>query len=149
MGIRYSLPLNDFVTLRGGIGGRRRYWCGHHYYPARPQSLAEASVRYCLIYPMIGMLALAVGFIAAPIVGGAWLIRRQLRNRERQVQAWRFPVQRPLPQRPAPRPVSRPYGFVPAQRPVPAPAYAPSRGIAAQRECPAVEGGPFGSDRYV
>lgn len=141
MGIRYSLPLNDFVTLRGGIGGRRRYWCGRHYYPARPQSLTEAFVRYCLIYPMIGMLALAVGFLAAPIVGGAWLIRRQLRNKERQVQAQRFPVQRPLPQRPAPRPVPRPYGFVPAQRPVqptpygfvpaqrpvPAPACAPSR----------------------
>lgn len=141
MGIRYSLPLNDFVTLRGGIGGRRRYWCGHHYYPAGPQSLTGAFIRYCLIYPMIGMLALAVGFIAAPIAGGAWLIRRQLRNRERQVRAQRFPVQRPLPQRPAPRPASRPYGFVPAQRPVqpvpygfvpaqrpvPAPAYAPSR----------------------
>lgn len=136
MGIRYSLPLNDFVTLRGGIGGRRRYWCGHHYYPARPQSLTEAFVRYCLIYPMIGMLALAVGFIVAPIAGGAWLIRRQLRNKERQVRAQRFPVQRPAP-RPAPRPYGfvpaqrpvqpAPYGFVPAQRPVPAPAYAPAR----------------------
>ena len=141
MGIRYSLPLNDFITLRGGIGGRRRYWCGRHYYPARPQSLTEAFIRYFLIYPTIGMLALAVGFLAAPIVGGAWLIRKQLQNKERRLQAQRFPVQRPLPQRPAPRPVSRPYGFVPAQRPaqpapygfvpaqrpVPAPAYAPAR----------------------
>lgn len=140
MGIRYSLPFNDFVTLRGRIGGRRRYWYGHHYYPAGPQSLTGAFIRYCLVYPMIGMLAIAVGFLAAPIVGGAWLIRRQLRNKERQVQAQRFPVQRPLPQRPAPRPAQRPYGFVPAQRLaqpvpygfVPAPAYAPSRRVAAR-----------------
>lgn len=69
MGIRYSLPLNDFITLRGGIGGRRRYWCGRHYYPAGPQSLTGAFIRYCLVYPMIG-------FLAAPIAGGAWLIRR-------------------------------------------------------------------------
>lgn len=146
MGIRYSLPLNDFVTLRGGIGGRRRYWCGHHYYPAGPQSLTGAFIRYCLVYPMIGMLALAVGFIAAPLAGGVWLIRRQLRNKGRQVQAQRFPVQRPLPQRPASRPVSMPYGFVPAQRPVQstpygfvpvqrpvqAPAYASPRRVAAR-----------------
>lgn len=135
MGIRYSLPLNDVITLRGCIGGRRRYWCGHHYYPAGPQSLTGALVRYGLVYPMLGMLALAVGFIAAPIAGGAWLIRRQLQNKQRRVQAQRFPVQRPLPQRPAPRPVQHPYGFVPVQQPgqpvpygfVPAPAYAPSR----------------------
>ena len=141
MGIRYSLPLNDVVTLRGSIGERRRYWYGHHYYPARPQSLTGAFIRYCVVYPAIAMLALAVGFIAAPIAGGAWLIRKQLQNKQRQVQAQRFPVQRPLPQRQAPRPVSRPYGFVPAQRPaqpvpygfvpaprpVPAPAYAPAR----------------------
>ena len=126
MGIRYSLPLNDVITLRGRIGGRRRYWYGHHYYPAGPQSLTGAFVRYGLIYPMLGMLALAVGFIAAPIAGGAWLLRRQLQAKQRQVQAQRFPVQRPLPQRPA-QPV--PYGFVPARRPVPAPAYAPARRV--------------------
>lgn len=118
MGIRYSLPLNDVVTLRGRIGGRRRYWVGHHYYPAGPQSLTGAFVRYGLVYPALAMLALAVGFIAAPIAGGAWLIRRQLQNKEQQVRAQRFPVQQPLSQRPAPRPVQRPYGFVPAQRPV-------------------------------
>lgn len=138
MGIRYRLPLNDFITLQGGIGGRRRYWCGHHYYPAGPQSLTGAFIRYGLVYPMLGMLALAVGFLAAPIAGGAWLIRRQLQNKQRRIQAQRFPVQQPLPQRPvqpapygfvpAQRPVRpAPYGFVPASRPVPAPAYAPSR----------------------
>ena len=139
MGIRYSLPLNDYITFRGRVGGRRRYWYGHHYYPAGPQSLTGAFVRYGLVYPMIGMLALAVGFIAAPVAGGAWLIRRQLQNKERQVRAQRFPASRPLPQRPLPqrplpqrplpqRPVQPvPYGFVPAQRPVPAPAYAPAR----------------------
>ena len=133
MGIRYSLPLNDVITLRGRIGGRRRSWYGHHYYPAGPQSLTGAFIRYGLVYPMLGMLALAVGFIVAPIAGGAWLIRRQLQNKQRQVQAQRFPVQRPLPQRPAPRPAqSVPYGFVPAQRPVPAPAYAPSRRVVAR-----------------
>ena len=132
MGIRYSLPLNGYISLRGRIGGRRRYWVGHHYYPAGPQSLTGAFVRYGLIYPMLGMLALAVGFIAAPIAGGAWLIRRQLQNKERQVRAQRFPVQRPFPQRPAPRPTQRPYGFVPAQRPVPAPAYAPARRVVAR-----------------
>ena len=132
MGIRYSLPLNDVVTLRGRIGGRRRYWYGHHYYPAGPQSLTGAFIRYGLIYPMLAMLALAVGLIAAPIAGGAWLIRRQLQNKQRQVQAQRFPVQQPLPQRLAPRPVQRPYGFVPAQQPVPARAYAPSRSAVAR-----------------
>ena len=64
MGIRYSLPLNDYISLRGRIGGRRRYWAGRHYYPAGPQSLTGAFVRYGLVYPMIGMLALAVGFSA-------------------------------------------------------------------------------------
>lgn len=134
MGIRYSLPLNDIVTLRGRIGGRRRYWYGHHYYPARPQSLTGAFIRYFLIYPMLGMLAFAVGLLAAPIVGGAWLIRKQLQNKQRQVQAQRFPVQRPVPQRPAPRPVPRPYGFVPAQRPV---RPAPYGFVPAQRPSPA------------
>lgn len=119
MGIRYSLPLNDAITLRGRIGGRRRYWYGHHYYPAGPQSLTGAFVRYGLVYPMLAMLALAVGFIAAPIAGGAWMIRRQLQNKQRQMQAQRFPVQQP-------------YGFVPAQRPVPAPAYAPTRRVVAR-----------------
>ena len=146
MGIRYSLPLNDVVTLRGSIGERRRYWYGHHYYPAGPQSLTGAFIRYVVVYPTLAMLALAVGFIAAPIAGGAWLIRKQLQNKQRQVQAQRFPVQRPAPQRPAPRPASRPYGFVPAQRPaqpapygfvpapqpVPAPAYAPARRVVAR-----------------
>lgn len=146
MALRYSLPLNDYITLRGSVGGRRRYWVGHHYYPAGPQSLTGAFVRYGLIYPMLAMLALAVGFIAAPIAGGAWLIRRQLQAKQRQVRAQRFPVQRPLPQRPAPRaaqqpygfvPAQRParpapYGFVPAQRPVPVPAYASARRTAAR-----------------
>lgn len=137
MGIRYSLPLNDVITLRGSIGERRRYWYGHHYYPAGPQSLTGAFIRYVVVYPMIGMLALAVGFLAAPIVGGAWLIRKQLQHKQRRVQAQRFPVQRPLPQRPPSRPYGFvpaqrparpvPYGLVPAQRPVPAPAYAPAR----------------------
>lgn len=59
-----------------------------------------------------------------------WVVRRSLRNRQKcRPVAQCFPVQRPLPQRPV-QPV--PYGFVPAQR-----------------ERVAVEGGPFGSDRYV
>ena len=69
--------------------------------------------------------------LLAPFYGLLLVVRRSLRNRQRcQPAAQRFPVQRPLPQRPAPRPVSRPYGFVPAQR-----------------GRLTVEGGPFGSDR--
>ena len=128
MGIRYSLPINDVIALRGSIGERRRrYWYGHHYYPAGPQSLTGAFIRYIIVYPMLAMLALAVGFIAAPIAGGAWLIRKQLQNKQRQVQAPR-PVSRPYGFVPAQRPAQPvPYGFVPAQRPAQAPAYAPSR----------------------
>lgn len=90
-------------------------------------------MKWFIIYPSVVIFGAGFAILLAPFYGMFWAVRRSLRNRQkRQPVAQRFPVQRPLLQRPALGPVSRPYGFVPAQR-----------------ERVAVEGGSFGSDRYV
>nr|DAK80322.1 MAG TPA: hypothetical protein [Caudoviricetes sp.] len=55
----------------------------------------------------------------APFYGLFWGVRRSLRNRQRcRPVAQCFPVLWSLSRRPAPGPVSRPYGSVLARRPV-------------------------------
>ena len=90
-------------------------------------------VKLFIIYPSVVIFVAGFAIMLAPFYGLFWGVRRLLRNRRRcQLVAQCFPVRRPLPRRPAPRPVSRPYGFVPA------PAYAPSRGAVSQGGRPAV-----------
>lgn len=76
-------------------------------------------VKWFIVYPSIAIFGAGMVIMIAPFYGLFWVVRRSLRNRRRrQSVAQCFPVQQPLPQRPAPCPVQRPYGFVPARRPV-------------------------------
>ena len=90
-------------------------------------------VKWFIVYPGVAVFGAGLAIMVAPFYGVFWAVRRLLRNRQKcQSVAQCFPVQRSLPQRPAPGPASRPYGFVPAQR-----------------GRVTVGGEPFGSDRYV
>lgn len=126
MGIRYRVPLPGPFYWSGRVGPK--HWL--------PRSSTTGTgpmgfvVKWFIIYPSIAVFGAGLAIMLAPFYGAFWVVRRSLRRR--QLVAQRFPVQRPLPQRPAPGPVSRPYGFV-----------------SAQRERVAVGRGPFGSDRCV
>jgi len=129
MGLRYRVPLPGPFYYSGRVGPRR--WL--------PRSSNTGTgpmgfvVKWFIVYPSVVFFGVGLAIMLAPFYGVFWGVRRSLRNRQRcQPVAQCFPVQWPLPQRPALSPVSRPYGFVPAQR-----------------ERVTVEGGPFGSDRYV
>lgn len=129
MGLRYRVPLLGPFYYSGRVGPK--YWL--------PRSSGTGSgpmgfvVKWFIIYPSIAIFGAAFAILLAPFYGLFWVVRRSLRNRRgRRPVAQCFPVRRLLPQRPAPRPVSRPYGFVPAQR-----------------ERMTVEGRPFGLDRYM
>lgn len=129
MGLRYRVPLPGPFYYSGRVGSGRRL----------PRSSNTGTgpmgfvVKWFIIYPSIAIFGVGLAILLAPFYGLFWVVRRSLRNWQRcRPVAQRFPVQRPLLQRPAPGPVSGPYGFVPAQR-----------------ERPAVEGRPFGSDQYV
>lgn len=137
MALRYRIPLPGPFYYSGRVGPRR--WL--------PRSSNTGTgpmgfvVKWFIIYPSVAIFVAGPAIMLAPFYGVFWVVRRSLRNCcKRQSVAQCFPVRRPLPQRPAPSPVSRPYGFVPA------PAYASSLGAAAARKRLAVEGGPFSSD---
>lgn len=138
MALRYHVPLPGPFYYSGRVGPKHWLPRSRHTGPG----LCDFTMKWFIIYPSVAFFGAGFALLLAPFYGLFWVIRRSLRNRQRcQPVAQRFPVQRPLPQRPAPRPASRPYGFVPAQRPaqpvpygfvpvqqpVPAPAYAPSR----------------------
>lgn len=129
MALRYRVPLPGLFYYLGRVGPK--YWL--------PRSSGTGSgpmgfvVKWFIIYPSIVIFGAGFAILLAPFYGLFWVVRRLLRNRRSAggvVQC--FPVRRPLPQWPAVGPVSRPYGFVPAQR-----------------ERMTVEGGPFGLDRYM
>ena len=137
MGLRYRVPLPAPFYFSGRVGPR--HWLPRSSHTGTgPMGFV---VKWFIVYPSIVIFGAGLAIMIAPFYGVFWVVRRLLRNRrKRQSVAQRFPVQRPLPQRPVPRPVPRPYGFVPAQqsvRPVPY-GFVPS---------PVVEGGVFGSDR--
>lgn len=143
MALRYRISLPGPFYYSGRLGPK-------HWLP-RSRHTGDGPigfmVKWFIVYPSVAIFGVGLAIMLAPFYGLFWVVRRSLWNRRRcQPVAQRFPVQRPLPQRSAPRPVSRPYGFVPAQRPAqPIPCgFAP-----AQRGCLAVEGRPFGLDRYV
>lgn len=129
MALRYRVPLPGPFYYSGRVGPKHWLPRSSHTGPGPMGSI----VKWFIIYPSIVFFGAGLAIMLAPFYGLFWVVRRSLRNRQRcQPVAQHFPVQRPLPQRPAPSPVLGPYGFVPAQR-----------------ERPAVGCGPFGSDRYV
>lgn len=146
MALRYRIPLPGVFYYSGRVGPKHWLPRGNH----TGDGPIGFMVKWFITLPERRLFGAGLAIMLVPFYGVFWVVRRSLRNRQRlQPVAQCFPVRRLLLRRPALRPISRSYGFVPAQRPVPALAYAPSRRIAAQRECPAVEGRPFGSDRYV
>lgn len=143
MALRYRIPLPGPFYYSGRVGPKR--WL--------PRSSNTGTgpmgfvVKWFIVYPSIVFFGVGLAIMVAPFYGVFWVVRRSLRNRrKRRAVVWCFPVKRPVPERPAPYPVSKPYGFVPAQRPVQPVSYG---FVSTQRECPAVEGRLFGSDRYV
>lgn len=129
MGLRYRIPLPGPFYYSGRVGPK-------HWLPRSSNTGTGPMgfiVKWFIVYPGVALFGAGLAVMVAPFYGLFWVVCRSLRNRQRRrmvVQC--FPVQRPLPQRLAPGPVSRPYGFVPAQR-----------------ERVTVEGGSFGPDRYV
>lgn len=129
MSLRYRVPLPGPFYYSGRVGPGHWLPRSRHTGPG-PMGFV---VKWFIIYSSVVIFGVGFAILLAPFYGLFWVVRRLLRNCRRcQPVVQRFPVQRPLPQRPAPSPVARPYGFVPAQR-----------------ECVTVRRGPFGSDWYV
>ena len=111
MALRYHIPLPGPFSYSGRVGPKHWLPRNRHTGPG----LCDFTMKWFIIYPGVAFFGAGLAILAAPCYGLYRLIRWALQEQKRQqVQAQRFPVQRPLPQ----RPVSRPYGFVPAQRPV-------------------------------
>nr|DAS08681.1 MAG TPA: hypothetical protein [Caudoviricetes sp.] len=143
MGLRYRVPLPGPFYYSGRVGPE--HWLPRSSH-AGPDPIGF-TVKWFIIYPSIVFFGAGLAILLAPFYGLFWVVRRSLRNRQKcQPVAQRFPVQQPLPQCPAPCPVSRPYGFVPARQPVRPVSYG---FVPVRRERVAVEGRPFGSDRCV
>lgn len=143
MALRYRVPLPGPFYWSGRVGPG-------HWLPRSSNTGTGPMgfvVKWFIVYPGIVFFGVGLAIMVAPFYGVFWVVRRLLWNRRKcRPIARRFPVQRPLPLRRAPGPVSRPYGFVPAQRQV---RPVPYGFVRAQRGCVIVEGRPFGSDRYV
>lgn len=117
MALRYRIPLPGPFYYSGRVGPGRWLPRDCHTGPG-PMGFV---VKWFVVYPSVVFFVAGLAIMLAPFYGLFWVVRRLLRNRRRrQSVAQCFPVQRPLPQRPAPSPILRPYGFVPAQRGRPA-----------------------------
>ena len=111
MALRYHVPLPGPFSYSGRVGPK--HWLPRNR-PRPSTGFIDTSMKWFIIYPGVALIGASLALLVAPCYGLYRLIRWALQEQKRQqVQAQRFPVQRP-----APRPVSRPYGFVPAQRPV-------------------------------
>ena len=141
MGLRYRVPLPGPFYYSGRVGPK-------HWLPRSSNTGTGPMgfvVKWFIIYPGVALFGAGLAIMLAPFYGLFWVVRRSLRRRQRCWPVARcFPIQRPLPQHPAPRPVSTSHGFVPARRPVQP---FPYGFVPAQRERMTVEGCPFGSDR--
>lgn len=111
MALRYRIPLPGPFYYSGRVGPKR--WL--------PRSSNTGTgpmgfvVKWFIIYPSIVFFGAGPAIMIALFCGLFWVVRRSLRRCQKcQPVTQCFPVQRPLPQRPAPGPVLRPYGFVPA-----------------------------------
>lgn len=113
MALRYRIPLPGPFYYSGRVGPKR--WLPHSSHAGcSPMGFI---VKWFIVYPGIIFFGACLAIMVAPFYGVFWVVRRWVRNRERcRPVAQRFPFQRPLPQRPAPRRAQRSYGFVPAQR---------------------------------
>jgi len=114
MGLRYRVPLPGPFYYSGRVGPK-------HWLPRSSSSgcgLFYFTMKWFVVYPSVAFLVAGLALLVAPFYGLFWVVRRSLRNRQKCQVVQCVPVQRPSPQWPAPRPVSRPYGFIPAQRPV-------------------------------
>lgn len=143
MALRYHVPLPGPFYYSGRVGPK------HWLSSGGRSGLGPIGfmVKWFIVYPSVIIFGAGLAIMLAPFYGLFWVVRRSLWNRWKyQPVAQCFPVQRSLPQRPAPSLVSRPYGFVSARWPVRS---VPYGFVPAQRGRPAVEGGPFGSDRCV
>ena len=115
MGLRYRVPFPGLFYYSGRVGSGRRLPRGRHTGPG----IFYPAMKWLVVYPSVAFFGVSLALLLAPFYGLFWVVRRSLRNRQRcQPVAQCFPVQRPLPQRPALRPGVRSYGFVPAGRPV-------------------------------
>lgn len=129
MGLRYRVPLLGPFYYSGCVGPKHWLPRDRHSGPG-PMSFV---VKWFIVYPSVVFFGAGLAIMLASFYGLFWVVRRSLRNRQRCWPVFRrFPVRRPLPQRQASGPVSRPYGFV-----------------LAQRGRPPVGGRLFGSDWYV
>ena len=115
MALRYRIPLPGPFYYSGRVGPE--CWL--------PRSSNTGTgpmgfvVKRFIVYPSVVIFRVGLAIMLASFYGVFWVVRRSLGNRRRcQPVARSFPVQRPLPQRPAPCPGTRSYGFVSAQRPV-------------------------------
>ena len=143
MGLRYRVPLPGPFYYSGRVGPK--CWLPHSGRTGSgPMGFV---VKWFIVYPSIVFFGVGLAITLAPFYGVFWVVRRSLRNRQRcQSVAQCAPVRRPLPQRPAPRAGTRPYGFVSVRRSV---RPVPYGFVPAWRERATVEGRSFGSDRYV
>jgi len=143
MALRYRVPLPGPFYYSGRVSPK-------HWLPRSSNTGTGPMgfvVKWFIIYPSVAIFMAGLAIMVAPFYGLFWVVRRLLRNRRRcQPVAQRFPVQQPFLQWPAPGPVSRSYGSVPARRLVQP---VPYGFVPVQRERVTVEGRPFGSDRYV
>ena len=101
MALRYRIPLPGPFYYSGRVGPK--YWL--------PRSSNTGTgpigftVKWFIIYPGVVLFGAGLAILLAPFYGVFWVVRRSLWNRQkRQPVARCFPVQRPLPQRPALRP---------------------------------------------
>lgn len=143
MGLRYRIPLPGPFYYSGRVGPK-------HWLPRSSNTGTGPMgfvVKWFIIYPSIAIFVAGLAIMVAPFYGLVWVVRRSLRNRRRcRPVAQCFPVQRPLSQRPAPGPVLRSYGFVPARLPV---RPVPYGFVPAPRGRLAAEVGPSDLDRCV
>lgn len=133
MALHYRVPLPGPFYYSGRVGPKHWLPRSRHTGPG----FCDFTMKWFIVYPSVAIFGAGLALLLAPFYGLFWVVRRSLRNRQKCQPAAR----RPLPQRPAPSPVPRPYGFVPAQRPaqpapygfvpaqrpIPAPAYTPAR----------------------
>ena len=128
MGLRYRIPLPGPFYYSGRVGPK--HWLPHGSSGSGLMGFICFMMKWFLIYPSIALFGAGMAITIAPFYGVFWVVRRWQRNRwGRRSVAPCSPVQRPGLQYSAARPVSGPYGLVPAQQSVPAPAYAPSPGV--------------------
>ena len=120
MGLRYRVPLPGPFYYSGRVGPK--CWASRSSGSTGCGPMGFI-VKWFIVYPGIVFFGVGFAIVAVPFYGVFWVVRRWVRHCDRCRSVARpvapcFPVQRPLPQSPAGRPVSGLYGFVLDRRPV-------------------------------